>query len=164
MLRAEVEHGRLAPVAQLARVAGDLQRHDLLVVDRAADGDELGDAPVLARRLAEVLEQAARPAVLAEHLVAVDAEGRGPLGHALAVHLLGLKREPLAPQRRRLPGAQDRLDPDLVLGAVPADRLDLELMPVHAEIQDLLKLGALDRALVDVELRRRRSRGGNAHH
>ncbi len=159
VLGAEVEDARLLAVA-LIGVLGDLQHEDVGAVDRLADVDELRDAPVLARRLLEVLLQAVRAEVLAKHLVSLGGERGGALGDGLAVDLLGPQDDAVLAQRGDLPAVEHGLQMHLS-GPGLADP-QVPLVTVEAEIVERTDGTAVDGPRVDVELAIRRLRRGGA--
>lgn len=107
VLVGQVQHRGLGAVLGLLGVLGELEREDVLALDRLADGDDLGEAGVLLGGPQDLLLEASAAAVRPEHPV-----GRGL--HAV----LGLGREGVLGERDALLLQLLRL----VVGEVHLDR------------------------------------------
>ena len=142
VLGADVDGGRAPARAGPRRVLGDPHRVDVLAVHGLADDLELGDGGIRRRLGDELLLDATRPAVAAEH--AVGEGGHLPLGAGL-----GRQRGAGGVEGLGLPVAQDHLDRELVGDS--ADRRHLQLVAVDAELEQLLEAGAVDGARIHGE-------------
>ena len=141
VLSTEVEHRGLLAVPGLRGVLRELDRGDVLAVDRMADAHDLGDARVVGGHLLELLLEPAGTGVLLVDLVTLRGRQRRTLGGGQPIHLLRAHRDALAAQPPGLRLAQNHLDPDLgLLPALAGNPAELEVMAVDAEGEDVLDL------------------------